>query len=130
MTPEKLKEQVLKNKDVDLEEMLCFLTNYIDDIEFHDAEESGNGQDIEIYFSNEDKHVISDAIVHVFLDDEVLEDEELFDEILDNCKRENYHNLIKHSICYYVIVTDENGEICGHEEFGFSDEEWKKLISR
>lgn len=125
MTPERLKEEILKNKDMSLEDMIYMLLNIDDDIDFDDSEECGN--DIEICFTNGD---IGIATIHVFLDEEVIEDEELFEEILDDCKCQEFGELIEHEISYYVIVNNDDGEIFGYKEFGFSDEEWRKLISR
>lgn len=125
MTSEELKEEVLKNKDESLEDMIYMLLNIDDNIDFDDCEECGN--DIEICFTNKD---IGIATIHVFLDEEVIEDEELFEEILDNCKCQEFGGLIEHEISYYVIVNDDNEEISGYKEFGFTDEEWRKLISR
>lgn len=40
------------------------------------------------------------------------------------------YTLIRNSICYYVIVCDNDDELTGYKDFGISDDEWKKLISR
>ena len=123
MTPKKIKELVLKNRELELSEFIELLQS-IDDtndgitVEKYDCA-------IELNFSG------INTFIHAFVSDEICENEELYKEVVELAENEDWEELEEKIIRFYVCVIDEKGDtITTYEDFFLTREEWLRLGSR
>ena len=101
MTPEEIKALLLKNKDLDWEDMIALLEDMDESGDYPDVNESGHG--FEVVFS--ELHVY----VQINLDNDILEDEDAFEEILDLAEQEIWDDISDHVTDFEVVIYDDDG---------------------
>ena len=101
MTPEEIKALLLKNKDLDWEDMIALLEDMDESGDYPDINESGDG--FEVVFSE------LQVYVQINLDDDVLEDEDAFEEILDLAEQEIWDDISDHVTDFEVVIYDDDG---------------------
>lgn len=101
MTPEEIKALLLKNKDLDWEDMIALLEDMDESGDYPEVNESGDG--FEVVFP--ELHVY----VQINLDNDVLEDEDAFEEILDLAEQEIWDDISDHVTDFEVIIYDDDG---------------------
>ena len=123
MTPEKIKELVLENRELELSkfiELLQSIDNTNDGIiiEEYDCAIELNFEGIGVY-------------IHAFVDDEICDDEELYQEVVELAQNEGWEELEEKIIRFFVCVLNEDGDrIVTHEDFFITQEDLIKLGSR
>lgn len=113
---------------VDLYELIAVLESY--DLYFNDdIVEDTAPANIEAYFvASEGELKNYDVIVHLFPTDDAVKEESCYDEIYNDCSRENWECVSDNIAGFYLIVLDEDGEeLCGYKDFGLSEERFFEL---
>ncbi len=123
MTPEEIKELVLKNKELGLSEFIELLQSIDNTNDGITVEEYDCA--IELNFSG------INTFIHAFVVDEICEDEELYEEVVELAQDGDWEELEEKIIRFYVCVMDEDGNnLTTHEDFFLTREEWIRLGGR
>lgn len=123
MTPQEIKELVLKNKELGLSEFIELL---------QDIDETTDGIAVEEYDCAIELNFSGlDVYIHAFVEDEICGDDEAYEEVIELAENEDWEELEEKIIRFFVCVLDEDGErITTHEDFFITQEELIKLGSR
>lgn len=123
MTPKKIKELVLKNRELELSEFIELLQS---------VDKTNDGIDIEEYNCAIELNFSGiNTFIHAFVSDEICENEELYKEVVELAENEDWEELEEKIIRFYVCVIDEEGDtITTYEDFFLTREEWLRLGSR
>ena len=123
MTPQKIKELVLENRDLEFSEFIDLLKSIDEENEGFFIEEYDCA--IEIDFDG------IGVYIHAFVDDEICGNEELYGEGVELAEREEWEELEEKIIRFFVCVLDEKGNrIVTHEDFFLTTDEMLRLGER
>lgn len=110
MTPEEIKELVLKNRDLEFSEFIELLQSIDEKNEGFVIEEYDCA--IEIDFDG------IGVYIHAFVEDEICGNEELYEEVVALAENEDWEGLEEKIIRFFVCVLNEDGDrITTHEDF-------------
>ena len=110
MTPEEIKELVLKNRDLEFSEFIELLQSIDEKNEGFVIEEYDCA--IEIDFDG------IGVYIHAFVEDEICGNEDLYAEVVELAEREEWEELEEKIIRFFVCVLNEDGDrITTHEDF-------------
>ena len=123
MTPEEIKELVLKNRDLEFSEFIDLLKSIDEENEGFVIEEYDCA--IEIDFDG------IGVYIHAFVEDEICGNEELYAEVVELAEREEWEELEEKIIRFFVCVLNEDGDrITTHEAFFITTDELFRLGDR
>ena len=123
MTPEEIKELVLKNRDLEFSEFIDLLKSIDEENEGFVIEEYDCA--IEIDFDG------IGVYIHAFVEDEICGNEELYAEVVELAEREEWEELEEKIIRFFVCVLNEDGDrITPHEDFFITTDELFRLGDR
>lgn len=123
MTPEEIKELVLKNRDLEFSEFIDLLKSIDEENEGFVIEEYDCA--IEIDFDG------IGVYIHAFVEDEICGNEELYAEVVELAEREEWEELEEKIIRFFVCVLNEDGDrITTHEDFFITLDELIRLGDR
>ena len=123
MTPEEIKELVLKNRDLEFSEFIDLLKSIDEENEGFVIEEYDCA--IEIDFDG------IGVYIHAFVEDEICGNEELYAEVVELAEREEWEELEEKIIRFFVCVLNEDGDrITTHEDFFITTDELFSLGDR
>ena len=123
MTPEEIKELVLKNRDLEFSEFIELLQSIDEKNEGFVIEEYDCA--IEIDFDG------IGVYIHAFVEDEICGNEELYAEVVELAEREEWEELEEKIIRFFVCVLNEDGDrITTHEDFFITTDELFRLGDR
>ncbi|MEE1250676.1 MAG: hypothetical protein UHU19_15830 [Lachnospiraceae bacterium] len=123
MTPEEIKELVLKNRDLEFSEFIDLLKSIDEENEGFVIEEYDCA--IEIDFDG------IGVYIHAFVEDEICGNEELYAEVVELAEREEWEELEEKIIRFFVCVLNEDGDrITTHEDFFITTDELFRLGDR
>ena len=123
MTPEKIKELVLENRDLEFSEFIDLLKSIDEENEGFFIEEYDCA--IEIDFDG------IGVYIHAFVDDEICGNEDLYAEVVELAEREEWEELEEKIIRFFVCVLNEDGDrITTHEDFFITLDELIRLGDR
>ena len=123
MTPEEIKELVLKNRDLEFSEFIDLLKSIDEENEGFVIEEYDCA--IEIDFDG------IGVYIHAFVEDEICGNEELYAEVVELAEREEWEELEEKIIRFFVCFLNEDGDrITTHEDFFITTDELFRLGDR
>lgn len=123
MTPEEIKELVLKNRDLEFSEFIELLQIIDEKNEGFVIEEYDCA--IEIDFDG------IGVYIHAFVEDEICGNEDLYAEVVELAEREEWEELEEKIIRFFVCVLNEDGDrITTHEDFFITLDELIRLGDR
>lgn len=123
MTPEEIKDLVLKNRDLEFSEFIDLLKSIDEENEGFVIEEYDCA--IEIDFDG------IGVYIHAFVEDEICGNEELYAEVVELAEREEWEELEEKIIRFFVCVLNEDGDrITTHEDFFITTDELFRLGDR
>ena len=123
MTPEEIKELVLKNRDLEFSEFIDLLKSIDEENEGFVIEEYDCA--IEIDFDG------IGLYIHAFVEDEICGNEDLYAEVVELAEREEWEELEEKIIRFFVCVLNEDGDrITTHEDFFITTDELFRLGDR
>ena len=123
MTPEEIKELVLKNRDLEFSEFIDLLKSIDEENEGFVIEEYDCA--IEIDFDG------IGLYIHAFIEDEICGNEDLYAEVVELAEREEWEELEEKIIRFFVCVLNEDGDrITTHEDFFITLDELIRLGDR
>lgn len=123
MTPEEIKELVLKNRDLEFSEFIDLLKSIDEENEGFVIEEYDCA--IEIDFDG------IGVYIHAFVEDEICGNEDLYAEVVELAEREEWEELEEKIIRFFVCVLNEDGDrITTHEDFFITTDELFRLGDR
>ena len=123
MTPEEIKELVLKNRDLEFSEFIELLQIIDEKNEGFVIEEYDCA--IEIDFDG------IGVYIHAFVEDEICGNEDLYAEVVELAEREEWQELEEKIIRFFVCVLNEDGDrITTHEDFFITLDELIRLGDR
>lgn len=123
MTPEEIKELVLKNRDLEFSEFIELLQSIDEKNEGFVIEEYDCA--IEIDFDG------IGVYIHAFVEDEICGNEDLYAEVVELAEREEWEELEEKIIRFFVCVLNEDGDrITTHEDFFITLDELIRLGDR
>lgn len=123
MTPEEIKELVLKNRDLEFSEFIELLQIIDEKNEGFVIEEYDCA--IEIDFDG------IGVYIHAFVEDEICGNEDLYAEVVELAEREEWEELEEKIIRFFVCVLNEDGDrITTHEDFFITTDELFRLGDR
>lgn len=123
MTPEEIKELVLKNRDLEFSEFIDLLKSIDEENEGFVIEEYDCA--IEIDFDG------IGVYIHAFVEDEICGNEDLYAEVVELAEREEWEELEEKIIRFFVCVLNEDGDrITTHEDFFITLDELIRLGDR
>ena len=123
MTPEEIKELVLKNRDLEFSEFIDLLKSIDEENEGFVIEEYDCA--IEIDFDGIGVYILA------FVEDEICGNEELYAEVVELAEREEWEELEEKIIRFFVCVLNEDGDrITTHEDFFITTDELFRLGDR
>ena len=123
MTPEEIKELVLKNRDLEFSEFIELLQSIDEKNEGFVIEEYDCA--IEIDFDG------IGVYIHAFVEDEICGNEDLYAEVVELAEREEWEELEEKIIRFFVCVLNEDGDrITTHEDFFITTDELFRLGDR
>ena len=123
MTPEEIKELVLKNRDLEFSEFIDLLKSIDEENEGFVIEEYDCAIEIDL-------DVIG-VYIHAFVEDEICGNEELYAEVVELAEREEWEELEEKIIRFFVCVLNEDGDrITTHEDFFITTDELFRLGDR
>ena len=123
MTPQKIKELVLENRDLEFSEFIDLLKSIDEENEGFFIEEYDCA--IEIDFDG------IGVYIHAFVEDEICGNEDLYAEVVELAEREEWEELEEKIIRFFVCVLNEDGDrITTHEDFFITLDELIRLGDR